>query len=222
MRHHPCKVPGCRLDAASQYGVYCHSHRTRLRRHGAVTQQAITKADLKLYRAHVRTRFEKNRDGPLAEQVLAQWHGLVKRARGFLDDYSGKPTIGPAREAARELVKLGLALDAMDAVETVLAMYLMADAEPRRFAGHEGFLAQLVRRLRGLTTLNASTYLNPTTGREVRVYREMSPRAVRYMAGWIVEALGIIGLRFAKLDREDHEAQREATNALCASLRSAR
>src|SRR5689334_8029669 len=55
-----CLVQGCCAPAASRYAAYCPPHRTALRRHGAVDQKAITKAQLKPYLKLVRKRFEKN------------------------------------------------------------------------------------------------------------------------------------------------------------------
>jgi hypothetical protein len=59
------------------------------------------------------------------------------------------------RTAAFELVKLSNAVEARAVLKTVLAMFLMQDQEPRKFRSDNAFLTQMVRRVRGLTKVNA-------------------------------------------------------------------
>src|SRR5829696_6033366 len=77
-----CRAPGCGARTTSRFSVYCSTHKSRLRRHGAVDQKAITKADLRLYLKLVRARIEKNRESPLWAHLEARWAALADHARG--------------------------------------------------------------------------------------------------------------------------------------------
>lgn len=206
-----CRVPGCQRPASSRFSIYCVQHKAKHRRHGAVNQTGVTKHELKPYLAQVQARIERNKDKPLLDALLARWRAVVSVAEGIATEWSrGKPTVRQKRLAAQEVLKLHHTVDARHIIGTVLAMYLMQDQEPRRFADERAFRTQLVRRVRGLTTLNATTSFDPETGREKRVYRELSPRVTAIVASWLVEALGVAGLHFAKLEKRDHERkQRE-------------
>lgn len=126
--HYICRAPGCSDRAASRFGIYCSSHKAQLRRHGAIGQRAITKADLKLYRALVAARLEKNQGTVLRSQLEAQWKGLVSRAEGIIQAFkAGTPMVRFRREAAREILKLNKGVTIADLIETVLAIYVMQD-----------------------------------------------------------------------------------------------
>ena len=113
------------------------------------------------------------------------------------------------REAAIEMLRIAKNVEPRDVIETVLALYVMQDQEPRRFKGDQAFRTQLVRRVRGLTILNADTWLDPATGKNKRVYRDLAPRTVVVLSQWFAEALGTAGLHFAKLERQDHEREQQ-------------
>src|SRR3954471_3027428 len=103
----PCRVPGCGADVTSRYSHYCQSHKTRLRRHGAVDQQGITAADLKPYLKRLKARFEKNRDNPAWGQLDGRWLAVVDHARGILAAFErGKAGTSYERAAAHQVVKL--------------------------------------------------------------------------------------------------------------------
>jgi hypothetical protein len=113
------------------------------------------------------------------------------------------------REAAIETLRIAKGVQPRDLIETVLAMYVMQDQEPRRFKGDQAFTTQLVRRVRGLTRLNADSWIDTKTGKRKLVYRDLNQRTVTVMGGWIAEALGPAGLMFARLERKDHEKKQE-------------
>jgi len=204
-----CRAPGCSAKASSQYGQYCNSHRAQVRRHGAVGQRAVTKADLRLYRALISARLEKNKDKPLLTQLEARWRALITYAESVREEARRNPMVCYRREAAIETLKIGKNVQAKDVIETVIAMYVMQDQEPRRFKNDQAFRAQLVRRVRGLTILNADTWIDPKSGKEKRVYRDLAPRAVTILSQWLAEALGTAGIHFAKLERQDHERKQQ-------------
>jgi hypothetical protein len=114
------------------------------------------------------------------------------------------------REAAIETLRIGNNVKPRDVIETVLAMYVMQDQEPRRFKSDQAFRTQMVRRVRGLTRLNADAWTDAKTGKRKLVYRDLSQRTGAIIGGWIAEALGSAGIMFARLERKDHEKEQEA------------
>lgn len=204
--HYICKAAGCGERAASQFGVYCHSHRSRQRRHGAIDQQAITKADLKIYRQLVKQRIEKNKDKEIWSKLKTQWGAVITDAQAVLHRWrSGNPMPSFKRIAALELVKLSNAVEPEEVIETVLAMYLLQDQEPRKIKGDKAFLTQMVRRVRGLTMLNAGIYSKGSTGKTKTAYKELSPKAAEVLGRKLATAFGPAGLVLATLERKDHE-----------------
>lgn len=200
-----CRVPGCASRAATRYGTYCSPHKAQLRRHGAVGQTGVTKADLKLYIAMVAARLEKNRDKPLLAQLEARWGALISLAESVRKEARLKPMARFRREAAVEVLRLAKCVNARDLIETILAMYVMQDQDSRRFKSDQAFRTQLVRRVRSLTRLNADSWIDGKTGKRKLVYRDLSQRTVIIMSSWIAEALGPAGIMFARLERRDHE-----------------
>lgn len=211
-----CRVAGCCSPASSRYSIYCHTHRTRFRRHGAVDQEAVTKADLKPYRRLVEARIERNRESPLWDQLDARWVALSDHARSLL---------GPTgtifryeRQAAHELLKLDSAVSSREVVLTTLAMFLMQELEPRRFMSDRAFRTQLVRRVRGLTDLNAGSWFDHRTNKTKRAYRDVSPRATAVLGQWLAEALGGAGLYLARLEQSEIQKKQAEINSVHEAL----
>jgi hypothetical protein len=204
-----CNAPGCSSPASTKFGQYCRPHVAQLRRHGAIGQTGITKADLKVYRHIVEARLEKNNDKPLLTQLEARWGAVLTYAQTVREEARSKPMVRYRREAAIEMLRIGKNVQARDVIETALAMYVMQDQEPRRFKSDQAFRTQLVRRVRGLTRLNADAWTDSKTGKKKLVYRDLSQRTVSIMGGWIAEALGTAGIMFARLERKDHEKKQE-------------
>lgn len=213
-----CRVQGCEA-AANGYGVYCTRHKAHDRRHGGPTQRSIMKSDLKPYREMVSQRVLKNRDSPLWQKAEERWLSVVGLAEGIISRFAtGRPGFGWERRAAVEVVKLSQHVAAREIVETVLAMYLMQDLEPRRFCSERAFRTQMVRRIRGLTEVNAGKWLDPGSGKLKRTYSELPPRVTGAIAAWVVAGLGGIGVYLAKLEtekaRREEQDRRELVEAL--------
>jgi hypothetical protein len=213
-----CNAPGCSSPPSTKFGQYCRPHVARLRRHGAIGQTGITKADLKVYRHIVEARLEKNRDKPLLTQLEARWGAVQAYAATVREEARSKPMVRYRREAAIETLRIGKNVNARDVIGTVLAMYIMQDQEPRRFKSDQAFRTQLVRRVRGLTRLNADAWTDAKTGKGKLVYRDLSQRTVNIIGGWIAEALGPAGIMFARLERKDHEKEQQELSAFRQAL----
>jgi hypothetical protein len=96
----------------------------------------------------VSARLEKNKDKPLLSQLEARWRAVQTYAEGVREEARSKPMVRFRREAAIETLRIGKSVQARDLIETVLAVYVMQDQEPRRFKGDQAFTTQLIRRVR--------------------------------------------------------------------------
>ncbi len=79
-----CRAPGCAAEAASRYSPHCSTHRGRLRRQGAVDQQAVTKTELASYQRLVQARIERNPDSAAWDRLDDAWLHVVAHAKGVL------------------------------------------------------------------------------------------------------------------------------------------
>ena len=213
-----CRAPGCGART-SRYGQFCSTHRSRSRRHGHPEQDGITKAHLSPYLELVRGRIAKNETSPLWAECEVRWNAVVDHARRTLTAFHrGQAGFRYERIAAQEVLKLADHVEAAQVIETTFAVFLLEDRQPRRFRSDQAFRFQLVRRLRGLTDVNAGSWFNHKTGRTHRAYRELTPRAVTTIAEWVVEALGGIALYLAKIERDQEEARQQRINVLAGAL----
>jgi hypothetical protein len=90
-------------------------------------------------------------------------------------------------------------------IEVVLAMYVMEGQDPRRSRSDTAYRFQLVRRTRALADVNAGLRYDHRSDKVRRVYRELTPKAVRIIGQWLADAIGGAGVHLANLEREDHE-----------------
>lgn len=214
-----CSAPGCGVRTTSRFSSYCSAHKARLRRHGAPDQEAITKSHLAPYAAVVRARIEKNRQNTLWEQLERRWEILLNHARSVIANrQSGRAGSRHEYVAALELLKLEGAVPAQDVIVTVLAMFVMLELEPRRFRSDPAFRAQLVRRVRGLTDMNAGEWHDHKTGKIKRAYRDLPPRSIKVLGQWLADTFGVVGLHLAKVERSDEEKRRQETRSFFDAL----
>lgn len=218
-----CAAPGCTRVTKSAYSRYCNSHSTRAKRHGDVKQATIFEHDLKPYRAMVAEERKRSRDtGKGADfwnLMAVRWETAVELARDTLGSYRmGVATVRDDRQTASEIDGIALEADAVAVVDTIIAMYLIAEFEPRRFSGHRGFMFQLVRRLRGLAEANCGTWQDYLTGKMKRVYRDIPAKVTERVAVVVVEAMGSGALTFARTMARREEKQREEVARLHAAV----
>ena len=131
MTNRSCRVAGCCASASSRYSAHCRTHKARLRRHGAVDQEGITKDYLRPFLRLVQARIEKNLESPLWSQLDARWSALADHARSLLA-YRGAMS-KHERIAAKEVLKLSDAVPPREIVETSLVLFVMNELQPRRF-----------------------------------------------------------------------------------------
>jgi len=224
MKHAPCRVPGCTGTTDTRYAIYCSAHRHRSRRHGHPEQRAITKSDLDAYKKVLKRILMLNRRVDWSA-VGKRWEAVADHARGVLAEFkAGKAGHRGTRQAAENVIAIAenVALD--DILQTVIAMYLALEFDPRLFRDDVSFKAQIVRVIRRLTAASSSFSVNPRTGRMHASARELTPSARRVMAEWLVAVFAPVGVHLAKLERERLTAvdrRRTEYRELLASLRVA-
>jgi len=96
-------------------------------------------------------------------------------------------------------------------IETVIAIFIMQEYEPRRFRSDRAFRFQLARRVRRLTDVNAGEYWDHVTGKVKRVYRDLAPRATEGFVRIVIEAIGGPALYLAQraIEAANERAERE-------------
>lgn len=214
----PCRTPGCH-EAAHGFSPFCENHKKTARRHGAPTQQGVTVHELKPYVALVEARKAKNPGSEVWTILTARWEAVLSHAQGVLQRHAdGHIGVRWERLAAHHLVTIGRDVEPWSVVKTALAMFLMLDQRPIRFASDAAFDHQLVRRVRGLTDTNAGTYWDHQEQRSKRVYRDIPPRVILTMAQPLRAAFGASGLMLAAKEREEVDKANEERLRLAAAL----
>lgn len=214
-----CHAPGCGEPTSSKFSHHCQTHKARLRRHGAVDQEGVTKAHLKPYDRIVRERIAANAANPAWGKLEARWEALDVHAKAILAAYhNGRPSFSYQVAAANEVTRLAVLVQPREVLVTTAAMVLMLSQEERRFRSDRAFRIQVARRVLGLTDANATTYRDWRSGKERRVYRELGPRTTETLGMWLIEAMGVAGTHIARREREDREARMAAHRELQADL----
>ena len=177
--------------------------------------------ELAPYRKRVKHRMVKNKSNK-AWAILAQrWNAVIDAAKAAEAEIcNGTPFASYNRDAYSELIKLANEVPVETLIETVLAMFLMQEEQPRRFMSDVAFDAQLARRARALTDSNAGTYWDDKAKKTKRVYRDITPRTLAAMARHLKTAFGVAGLYVARLEQQEQEQAQNERAALTQALES--
>lgn len=212
--NYQCSYLNCRRPAASAYTRLCTAHKARKRRHGAPSQQRISKKDLAPYIQRVRARVEKNQQSPVWATLEGRWEAILAHSRRIIADYhSGRPGSRYERRAAVEALKVADAASPSSVFETFFAMVLMMQIEPRRFPTDEGFRAQAVRQVRCLSDMCFGEGWSQRTQRVKRYYRDVPPKAVHIMWSWLLQAFGDAAAQLVSLEKQDVENEQMRRNS---------
>jgi hypothetical protein len=213
-----CETAGCRAPA-SGFSTLCAPHKQAMRRHGHPAQTSVTVHELRPYVARVKARQAKNKESDAWSLLEGRWEALRGHCRAVVERYaSGGVSIRHERMAAHQVTTLADAVPADKVVQTALAMYLLAQDRPTRFQSDRAFRFELVRRVRGLSDVNAGTYWDQKAGRSRRVYRDLPPRVMEVLGAWLAEAFGGAGLVLASKEREDAERVAQEHQRLAVAL----
>lgn len=201
MYQRTCAATSC-TSLAAGYSTLCSGHRKTKTRHGHHGQLAISAARLAPYLRRVVARYEANVSSDAWSILAKRWSVVVEDAMRTLEGYqAGTPSVRHRVRAADQVRTLDGLGDPIAVVHVVLAMYVLADAEPRAFCTDKGFDYQLVRRVVRLAPVNSGSYWNSKAGRSTRVYRDLPPRVVEALADLLKGAFGLAGLQLAGLER---------------------
>ncbi|MDE2394680.1 MAG: hypothetical protein KGM91_04500 [Burkholderiales bacterium] len=213
-----CAARGCTREAAG-FSKLCEHHKQIQRRHGDPAQAGITVHRLKPYVQRVEDRKAKNRDSTAWALLDARWDALVIDARGTLAMWErGTAMSRSLVKAASQVVTIADNAPAPAVVSTALAMFLMRDAEPRRFASDRAFDFQLVRRVRALAPVNAGSYWDQKERRTKKVYRDLPPKVTEVMGQQFREAFGLAGIMLADKARAEAAKAEQAHQLLAQAL----
>lgn len=210
-----CTVPTCGSPAASDFSPHCRRHKSTLRRHGAPDQSGVTKTELAPYLARIEARIARNPTNetwPLMEEI---WASIVAEAGATASRRIGNRY---ERSAANEIVSIAQDVSPATVIATVLAMVLMWHDRPLRFRTDDALRVQIARRVRALSSRHVGLRYDHRTGQQVRIYREMTPKAAAILGRKLMTAFGAIGLRLADLDARDSKAATEAKQRLATAI----
>lgn len=210
-----CSVPYCDTRAASDYSPHCRRHKSVLRRHGAPDQRGIAKAELAPYLARIEARIAKNPDSEAWPLMEATWATIAAAANATASRRVGNRY---ERSAANMIAAVALDCSPSEVFRTVLAVVLLWHEWPRRFASDEALRVQIARRVRALSQRHVGLRYDHRRGQQVRVYREMTPKAASIMGRKLMIAFGGIGLHLAQLDERDRKAAQQAKQRLATAL----
>lgn len=214
-----CKVNGCEGSTAGSHSRYCKHHRQRDRRHGDPLQLTVRSVDLAPYRKKVRAILLRDPERTVENAMREGWDVLIDIAQTEIDRMmTGAPGNKWYRQVCKEFLKLRDADAFEEVLEVGLALYLMAEQEPRRFASFRGFKFQLVRRVRSTTDMNVGEVYDPASGKTKRWYRDMPPKAVMVMADMLVTFLARAAARIIHIDRHEREREVKRREALDKAL----
>jgi hypothetical protein len=153
----------------------------------------------------------KNKASPLWAHLDSLWASVVAEARGDADRCVGNRY---QRNAAREILNIDADSTPREIVVTTLAMFMLWHDMPSRFRSDAAFRLQLARRVRALSGRHIGHWYDHRTGKQKRIYREMTPKAGDIIGQKLSIAFGAVGFRLALLDERDREEARKAKDAI--------
>ncbi|MBZ9684642.1 MULTISPECIES: hypothetical protein [unclassified Mesorhizobium] len=211
-----CRAAHCGAPTSSRFSPHCRRHKSRLRRQGDVEQTAIRQSELALYVSLVRERIAKNAHNPLWGHLDARWAALATSAKNTAGN---RVQSRYQRQAAHEVLNLDAECSARDIAVTAMAMFLFWSERPERFLSDAAFRLQLVKRVRSLSSRHSGLRYDHRTGKQERVYRELSPKAGMIVARDLTAAFGGAGLQLAELEKRDQERKQAMTDEINQALR---
>ncbi len=218
MTNKQCTAGTCGEPVAG-FSTLCSHHKQAQRRHGHPDQTGITTHDLKPYVKLVEARRAKNKDSNAWALLQERWSAVTRDAAEVMAQWErGVAMVSTEVKAAAQIKSLAESATADAVMHTALAMYLMQEAEPRRFRSDRAFDFQLVRRVRGLTPVNAGTYWDNKERRQRKVYRDLPPKVAEVVGLRLRDAFGLAGKLLADRERDDAQKAKQDTQKLAKAM----
>ncbi|MCA3247357.1 MAG: hypothetical protein ING29_12870 [Azospirillum sp.] len=157
----------------------------------------MTAKELRPYRQAVRPIIARNRTTDALMITEERWTETLRRCGAYAETDGRTVFHRPTKQAAQALVKLGneAAFDAV--LETVAAMLLLQERDPRRFKSGRAFSVELARVVRRLGTLAIVSQWDQRAGRVRGVYRRFPLPASLALAELVTTAIGLAAKRIA-------------------------
>lgn len=150
---------------------------------------------------------KRNPDSEVWAILRSRWAGVVDHASAITAARDhGESFHRPTAQAADIVLHVARTVDKVKLCEVMLGLYLMEEASPGRFRDDRAFRFALVRRLRHLAPMGRGSYWNHKLRKTTSVYRDVPPRAVEVLGGWLAEAFGLAGHLIADAERERQRA----------------
>jgi hypothetical protein len=159
---------------------------------------------------------EKNKDSPLWPQLDALWAAIVADAEEEAERRVGNRY---KRSAAHEVLNINSDCPAREIVTTALAMFVFWHDRRHRFRSDDAFRLQLARRVRALSSRHTGLTYNHETGKQTRVYREMTPKAGLILGKKLASAFGAVGIQLTLLDERDREEARKTQETIANAIK---
>jgi hypothetical protein len=200
LRH--CAAPGCTF-ASRDFSPLCPKHRKAHTRHGHFAQEGIQRTELRPYLRMLEAKHRANPDSPAWAILADRWERLVRGSLEVLQARAdGRPFNIPQCHAADEVRTLAGTVEPLKVTQMALAVYMLQEAAPHRFASDRGFDFQLVRKVQGLAPTNRGTSWCHSQQRMRHVYRDTPARALEVLAAQLKEVFGEAGLLLARVDTQ--------------------
>jgi len=213
-----CAAPGCG-EQAGTFSTHCERHKQAQRRHGHPLQAGITGQALQPYLERVEARRKRNKDSNAWTLIDDQWATLRAHAESVQEQWAvGHAMNGMEVRACALLQAMAGAVAASAVSDVNLAMWLMRDAEPRRFRSDKAFDFQLARRTLALAPRAAGSYWSQKEGRLRKVYREVPPKVTEMLGRMMRDAYGLAGLALAAKERAEATRAEEKTRAMVEAI----
>ena len=165
------------------------------------------------------SRIAKNEGSTLWVHLEDRWTATVEEAKTALNRCISNRY---ERSAANELLSVAADSTPREIIVTVLAMFVLLHEMRWRFRSDDAFRVQLARRVRAHTSQHTRLIYNNRTGKQQRVYREMTPKAGKILGQKLSSAFGALGFQLALLDERDRDRARKGKDAVATAIRELR
>ena len=183
-----CRASGC-LANREGFGSYCDRHKRAYRRHGHPEQKGVSSFELEGIRRWLRTQLEAMKSPEAKDLLRAQWEDLRKQAgTQQASANAGNPYIGWQLQAYQKIARVAAEVDPMKGCIELLAVLILYQEDERRFKSHDALYTQLARRFLRLTDHHVGEWFNHQTQKVHRVYRDVSPRVLRFIGKVLLDS----------------------------------
>lgn len=219
---HICIVPHCGIRTVGRSNK-CNAHRLALRRHGHPQQTGIKVPEYSPYRTAIKRLWDTNEASPMWEVIRARWARFLREAEVITSQFAAGMAVNRHEvRGAEELLRLDRNVPFQHLACTALALFILQADRPHRFKDDHAFDCQLVRKVRALDDLAVYKTWNHKRRVMHRIYRDLPPRAVRFLAAYLVGAFGEAGLLLRDHTKARPRLEATESKLMAEALRSLR